>query len=78
MSISRGERDNEVNELRTQLATQAEVIRVAKEALEFYAANEGLFIDFQNNMFKSRDSDDKDFHGALAREALARIAEMEK
>ena len=49
--------------------------RIAKlvEALEFYAKNAGLRINHQTNAFESSDSDDKDFHGARARAALAEM-----
>jgi hypothetical protein len=40
------------------------------EALEFYGQNEGLRINHVTNAFESCDSDDKDFHGAKAREVL--------
>lgn len=41
-----------------------------EKALEFYADNKGLRINFQTNKFESLDSDGKDFHGAIARQAL--------
>lgn len=41
-----------------------------KTVLEFYAKNQGLKIDHKTNAFMSMDSDERDFHGARAREAL--------
>lgn len=45
----------------------------AIEALKFYATNAGLFIDYKTNVFKSADSDGRDFHGAIAREVLKEL-----
>lgn len=42
--------------------------------VEFYAKNQGLFIDFLGgNVFRSADSDSIDFHGKRARELLKRL-----
>ena len=41
-----------------------------RTAIEFYAKNNGLRINFKSNAFESQDGDGSDFHGATAREAL--------
>lgn len=60
-------------------ANPAAILKIldALEVLEFYAGNKGLRIDHESNVFKSSDSDDKDFHGARARAALEKLKEIE-
>lgn len=59
-------------EIKTLTAQNAKM----REALEFYARNEGLRINHQTNKFESADSDEHDFHGKRARECLAAIGEV--
>jgi len=64
--------------LSVDLDTLRAQVEVMREALEFYANNQGLSIDFKTNVFRSSDTDGKDFHGARARETLAKAHEMRK
>ena len=65
----RNERDDYLNEHK-QVINLTRQRDIMKKALEFYAANKGLRINFKSNNFESSDSDGKDFHGAVARKAL--------
>lgn len=70
-----------LSETATNLITQAladkdVIIKYMVEALGFYSQNAGLFIDHKSGVFRSSDSDEKDFHGKLAREILAKIKEQ--
>lgn len=73
--------ENKTLALSKEFAEQTASLRLEVErlraALEFYARNEGLMINHNANVFRSIDSDDKDFHGARARQALNPDAEGE-